>query len=609
MLRQPFHALARFAVLLAGAVGVSGCRPPSVWEQPGPTITVEAAYPGASAEVVADTVAAPVEQQVNGVERMVSMRSQCKNDGLYRLMVTFDGRADLNLSQVLVQNRVALALPMLPDAVKAPGVTVKKTLPVLLILSLSVPEGKPESLSTANDAAGRLRDEIARLPGVGDVTLLGNRARGIRFLLDPEKMERRGITAGDVARAMERENAVPKGGQETEIHVTPEAAEQLGDLVLKTDAAGRVIRLKDVARIEVGGGQPRNCALRGGKPVVALPICPLSGARPRQVSDTVRGRLPEIKAALPKGVALDIVFDFTPNLDTGSPSTPDECLLIDLASPATPRERVSDVLHQCGAALRGFEGLADVLTLLQNPLDPARNQRVCWCDWPPLRANRVVERTSSSRFATGWQRPRGFTFWLRDLSGSGGFPRRAYPVDLALYGPEQDRVADVAKRLAERLRKSTKLTDVWAGGEAVSQLYFDIDRPAATKNGVLLADVVETIQVGLEGLSIGDASGFGRTWQVVVEPKAGSRGTAEDIKRLKIRNARGEMIPLAKLVAIRENKAPAVVDRLDLYPMVEITANPAPGVSLEEIRTLCETLTKEICSSLGQSVDCRLKWF
>src|SRR5262249_10773526 len=153
-----------------------------------PTVEVSASYPGANAQVVVDTVAAPIEQQVNGVEDMLYMSSQCANDGTYTLTVTFKNGVDLNMAQVLVQNRVALAQPILPDLVKRRGVTVKKKSPsVLMIVNLFSPGGTRDSLYLSNYATIQLKDELSRLPGVGDITYLGQRDYSMRLWLDPDK--------------------------------------------------------------------------------------------------------------------------------------------------------------------------------------------------------------------------------------------------------------------------------------------------------------------------------------------------------------------------------------------------------------------------------------
>ena len=179
-----------------------------------PTVEVSAVYPGANAQVVADTVAAPIEQQVNGVENMLYMSSQCTNDGTYTLTVTFKNGVDLNMAQVLVENRVSLADPILPDLVKRRGVSVKKKSPsVLMIVNLFSPDNRRDNLYLSNYATIQLNDELSRLPGVGDITYIGQRDYSMRLWLDPRKMAYRNLTANDIVTAIQQQNTQVAAGQ------------------------------------------------------------------------------------------------------------------------------------------------------------------------------------------------------------------------------------------------------------------------------------------------------------------------------------------------------------------------------------------------------------
>src|SRR3954462_10001086 len=222
-----------------------------------PTVRVTASYPGASAAVVADTVAAPVEQQVNGVENMLYMSSQSSNDGSYTLDVTFELGTELNMAQVLVQNRVAIALPVLPDVVKAVGVTVKKRSPdILLVVNLyseDNPEtGKPyfDQLYLSNYATIQLLDALARVPGVGDVFTFGGQDYSMRVWLDPDKLASRNLSADDVVKVLREQNVQVAAGQVGQPPVPKDQdfqytmstlgrlvnASQFADIVLKTGA-------------------------------------------------------------------------------------------------------------------------------------------------------------------------------------------------------------------------------------------------------------------------------------------------------------------------------------------------------------------------------------
>src|SRR5881398_105738 len=209
-----FASVLSIVIVLAGGIALSTLPVAQYPDITPPTVEVSASYPGANAKVVADTVAAPIEQQVNGVEGMMYMSSQCTNDGNYTLTVTFKPGSDLNISQVLVQNRVSLAEPILPDLVKRRGISVKKKSPnVLMIVNLVSKDSSRSSLELSNYATIQIRDELSRLPGVGDITYLGQRDYSMRLWLDPQKLAAYNLNPEDVIRAVEAQNIQVAAGQ------------------------------------------------------------------------------------------------------------------------------------------------------------------------------------------------------------------------------------------------------------------------------------------------------------------------------------------------------------------------------------------------------------
>ncbi len=325
--RPIFASVLSIIITLAGGIAVWSLPIAQYPDITPPTVEVSAYYPGANAQVVADTVAAPIEQQVNGVENMLYMSSQCTNDGMYTLTVTFKNGVDLNMAQVLVQNRESLAEPILPDLVKRRGVTVKKKSPsILMIVNLFSESGSKDNLYLSNYATIQLRDELARLPGVGDITYLGQRDYSMRIWLDPGKMSFRNLTATDVSTAIQQQNIQVAAGQIGQPPVPNgqifqytmttlgrlENVEQFGDIILKTDVDGRIVRLHDVARIELGAqGYDQTCTL-DQQPSVALSIYQRPGSNALETSKLVKDKMEELKRRFPEGINYSVVYDTTP---------------------------------------------------------------------------------------------------------------------------------------------------------------------------------------------------------------------------------------------------------------------------------------------------------
>ncbi|MCE5335363.1 MAG: multidrug efflux RND transporter permease subunit [Desulfobacteraceae bacterium] len=294
-----------------------------------PTVKVSAVYPGANAQVVADTVAAPIEQQVNGVERMLYMSSTSANDGSYQLTVTFDVGTNLDMAQVLVQNRVSIAEPQLPDEVKRQGVTVKKqSTAIILFVALSSELAEYDDLYLSNYATLNVRDELSRIEGVGDVSVVGSAAYSMRIWLDPEKLKARGLTTQDVVNAIQEQNVQVAAGQigqppapagqnfqytVTTLGRLSEVAE-FENIILKmtvVDNEARIIRVKDVARVELGGQVYDQYFQKNGKPASGISIYQLPGANALDVADKVRAKMEELSKVFPKGISYDIPFDTT----------------------------------------------------------------------------------------------------------------------------------------------------------------------------------------------------------------------------------------------------------------------------------------------------------
>jgi hydrophobe/amphiphile efflux-1 (HAE1) family protein len=331
--RPIFAAVLSILITLAGAIAVLVLPVAQYPPITPPTVQVSCSYPGASARVVADTIAAPIEQQVNGVEGMLYMSSQCGNDGSYNLTVTFDLNSDLNTALVMVQNRVALATPQLPTSVQKQGLTIKKKSPnMLLVVNFFSTSGKYDDLYLSNYATIHVKDELFRLPGVGDITYLGERDYSIRAWLDPQKLASRNITASEVVNSIQQQNVaaalgqvgqppVP-GGQGFQLPADTlgrlEQPEEFGEIVVKAIPAGsageaaRLVHLRDVARVEMGAANYNVFSSVDGMPSVALAIYQLPGTNALDVANSVRAKMAELQKHFPPGLEYGIYYDTTP---------------------------------------------------------------------------------------------------------------------------------------------------------------------------------------------------------------------------------------------------------------------------------------------------------
>ena len=325
--RPIFASVLSIIITLAGCITLVNLPVAQYPEITPPTVEVSAYYPGANAQVVADTVAAPIEQQVNGVENMMYMSSQCTNDGTYTLTVTFKPGVDLNMAQVLVQNRESLAEPILPELVKRRGVSVKKKSPsILMIINIFSPTNSRNDLYLSNYATIQIRDVLGRLDGVGDITYIGQRNYSMRVWLDPQKMSFRNLTSSDVVTAITEQNVQVAAGQVGQPPVDKGQAfqftitalgrltdaEQFEDMILKTDAQGGVVRMRDVAKVELGAqGYDQACTL-DGRPSVALSVYQRPGSNALATAELVKNKMKELKDRFPDGLDYSIVYDTTP---------------------------------------------------------------------------------------------------------------------------------------------------------------------------------------------------------------------------------------------------------------------------------------------------------
>ncbi|WP_367155599.1 efflux RND transporter permease subunit [Methylomonas sp. HYX-M1] len=322
--RPIFAAVLSIVIVLVGALALIDLPIAQYPQIAPPTVVVSASYPGANAQVVADTVATPIEQEVNGVEDMLYMSSQSTNSGNMSLTIAFKPGADLDKAQVLVQNRVALAEPKLPEEVRRQGISVKKRSPDLsLVVNLISPDHRYDSVYLSNYALLQIKDTLARLPGVGEIIVFGARDYSMRLWLNPEQIAARNLTAGEVVAAVREQNVQVAAGvvgqqpspENAEFQYTVstlgrlQTAEQFGDIIIKQDKNGEITRLQDVARIELGAKDYNSGLFLDGEESVGLAIFQLPGSNALDTKAAVLAAMEKLKPRFPEGLDYLLVYD------------------------------------------------------------------------------------------------------------------------------------------------------------------------------------------------------------------------------------------------------------------------------------------------------------
>ncbi|WP_442499514.1 efflux RND transporter permease subunit [Methylobacter sp. sgz302048] len=322
--RPIFASVLSILIVLVGSLALIGLPIAQYPEIAPPTVVISATYPGANAQVVAETVATPIEQEVNGVEDMLYMSSQSTNSGFMALTVTFKPGTNLDKAQVLVQNRVALAEPKLPEEVRRQGISVKKRSPDLsLVVNLVSPDKRYDSVYLSNYALLQIKDTLARLPGVGEIMVFGARDYSMRLWLNPEQVASRNMTASDVINAIREQNIQVAAGvvgqppykESTDFQYTVSTlgrlmeAEQFADIVIKKGEDGQITRLKDVARIELGAKDYNSGLFLDGDPTVGLAIFQLPGSNALDTKKAVVETMERLKTRFPEGLEYNMVYD------------------------------------------------------------------------------------------------------------------------------------------------------------------------------------------------------------------------------------------------------------------------------------------------------------
>ncbi|MGX1229783.1 multidrug efflux pump [Bradyrhizobium japonicum] len=324
--RPIFAGVLSVLIFLAGLISLFAMPISEYPDVVPPSVLVRATYPGANPKVIAETVATPIEEQINGVEGMLYMSSQATTDGAMTLTVTFRLGTDPDKATQLVQNRVQQAEPRLPAVVRQLGIITKKSSPDLtMVVHLLSPNNRYDMTYLRNYAVLNVKDRLARIDGVGDVQLYGAGDYSMRVWVDPQKAAEHGLTASDIVKSIQAQNVEAAAGVvgsspnvkgiDLQLSVNAEGRlaneEQFGDIVVKTGTRGEVVRLRDVARIELGASEYGLRSLLDNKQAVAIPIFQAPGSNALEISDHVRATMAEIKKNMPEGVSYQIVYDPT----------------------------------------------------------------------------------------------------------------------------------------------------------------------------------------------------------------------------------------------------------------------------------------------------------
>ncbi|WP_062119606.1 efflux RND transporter permease subunit [Aureimonas sp. AU40] len=325
--RPVFAGVLSVLIFLGGLLSIFALPISEYPEVVPPSVVVRAAYPGANPAVIAETVATPLEEQINGVEGMLYMSSQATTDGTMQLTVTFRIGTDPDQAQQLVQNRVAQAEPRLPEEVRRLGVSVVKSSPdLMLVVHLTSPGGRYDLTYLRNYALLNVRDRLARIDGMGQVQLFGSGDYSMRIWLDPEKTAARALSAGDVVSAIREQNvqaaagvigaspSVP--GVEFQLSVNAQGrlkdVDEFADIIVRTDAeTGAITRIRDIGRVELGASEYALRSLLSNEAAVAIPVFQAPGSNAIAIADEVRAVMEEIKQTMPEGVDYEIVYDTT----------------------------------------------------------------------------------------------------------------------------------------------------------------------------------------------------------------------------------------------------------------------------------------------------------
>lgn len=566
------------------AVLILACAlPASAADPQAGTIRVTATYPGADARTVDETVIRPLFRQINPVEGVTRIESEARNDGTGSVTVYFEPKTNLNLAEVIVQNRANLALPTMPEPCRRLGVSVRKfpAGPPAFWLALTSSDDKHDAKDLGNYAAVYLKPELTYFPGVADVRLVDRGELAVRVWLDLDRLRAYDLNIAEVIDALRQQNAGVAAGSAAGGQAFPFTAsgrltrhDQFADVILRANPDGEVLRVKDVARVELGanfGGFARV----NGKPAALIGVT----AWPGRVT---AARLRNIEAAgeLPPGVRFDVVAD----------RAADRLLEVEVrVPPGSSPEHTEAKVTQATAMIHLLPGKLGTVAFSdgREPNTATILVKVPAKGGPTAAAvEKALAAIPDAAIRVGGASPGGEAFPVRIAL--------TYPGELLDKRFSEEAFREVADGVIERLTKDAQVTGVAAYPvPAVPHFAIDVNREQCGRRGVKLADLFMTLQTAGSGVHATDFTLFGRVYRVIVQAKPQSVRQVEDLKNLFVRNERGEMVSLEKLFTIRKAVAPPAVVRVNGYRAVIITAAPAAGQTPAEAAARCVKLARE----------------
>lgn len=577
-------------------------------------LVIETVYPGAAAQAVTDAVAAPIEQQLNGGAAFASIRSQCRDDGSYRCVVTLKQGVNLDAAKSLAQKRINSALDTLPAEVKRRGISVRAISPgVALVCVLHSPDGRFDTRYLGNYASIQIRDSLIRLPGLADAALIGNGENAVHILPDLAKLAAHDLTVTEFAATVEqqlkpaakRDAAPPKGIPSDEQPPAQRlSVDDVGEIVVKA-VNDQLIRVRDVARIEFGSADRPTAALFRGKQAVALVISPLPQTDAVKVGSAVKGELARLQQNLPVGVSLEIAADFA--FDQARTQPPrSQYLLIDMRLPnGTSADRVDRQLERAGAALKSVTEIQDAVVLSENPFDRFRTEP---CILVRMAGDSDADSIRRRIHKALGDEVKEAVATVCEVLISEGMATARHVADGGVMGADREHVRRLAGLLCERLRAKHANRDLVPSADDRPTSTWTIDDAKATAAGVAKTDALETVRLTSAPHEVGQIDQFGRTWPITVEFAAAAREPAGGNENLMVRSHLGKLVQLATIAELRQTATPRLVDRLELQPMVEFTANSVGGGSVDDLKRAAESTFESLRAELRLPDSYRLRW-